>query len=618
MKTGSETEVGIFRRASYGIDGTRLGCVSYEETDSMLQTARLFGTLTPMLTGGSLLLVGASLCFRPKSSSLLWKMAFGLTFFAILSQMLTFLALGMEMCTLNDCRLTGVGALGVFSILVLLVLSTLLYIEPTPTQPWLLVWSDRYLEPESLSEASDNQERTLDGGFEDDNTIPAEVKRRRTHFAPEIEIVEETERHSEEETSFAVSTRGGGAYSCSVPRFVFRLIYVGLVLVSWSMSLFSIQRCTFLLVGLKSTSRNLHSGLGLFSRAIYENNDLIGCVTYTDDLRGSFDSPFLAGRAFGVLTSLFLTLGAILTVIQLFVGSWRSEIWLSMKGILLAACVAQILVFVVFGTGVCNVNDQTQCVVGSASLFAIFNLLLLLALCTATFCLEAPTHPIFLIYNETNRSRLQSLSASALERKLSSLPDGSVEDEDHNTNASSSEEDHHHQSVQRYLERSSPAPQYERAPDDAQEITVRVEFSPTERRTVKEITHPDGSKTVKTTVEELNLDMEYEDSEYEESDYGSDHDQENPARTLPSLLSRPKNHPSDQRNKLADAPRHRSMSTVRESPACRHVETGSLSSHESEGSSAVVGSVQDKIRQFEGVTNDNPMNEIDKYISENS
>ena len=49
-------------------------------------------------------------------------------------------------------------------------------------------------------------------------------------------------------------------------------------------------------------------------------------------------------------------------------------------------------------------------------------------------------------------------------------------------------------------------------------ITVRVEFGPNEKRTVKEITHADGSKTITTIIEDM---LDVSDEEEDESTIAS-------------------------------------------------------------------------------------------------
>ena len=117
----SKKEVGLFTRSVYdNTTGNKLGCVRYTNHgafDSMFQAGRTFGTMTAMFACTSFFLAAIVLMFLPRTarwSKILWSTGRWLLMTATISQMFTFFAIGSDfLCSMGDCKLTGVGAFGI-------------------------------------------------------------------------------------------------------------------------------------------------------------------------------------------------------------------------------------------------------------------------------------------------------------------------------------------------------------------------------------------------------------------------------------------------------------------------------------------------------------------------
>ena len=88
---------------------------------------------------------------------------------------------------------------------------------------------------------------------------------------------------------------------------MYRITIAVMICVSWIFTLIATTRCTFILVGATGQERSELSGLGLFNRAYYMNDDVLGCIAYPRAAKSEFDSAFESGRAFGMMTLLLMT-----------------------------------------------------------------------------------------------------------------------------------------------------------------------------------------------------------------------------------------------------------------------------------------------------------------------
>ena len=135
--------------------------------------------------------------------------------------------------------------------------------------------------------------------------------------------------------------------------YVIRFIAVGLCL-SWVLTMIVVTGCTFLLVGTTTGQDDVNdfSGLGLFQRAYYKNNHIIGCIAYPAAGKNEFDIPFLIGRSFGIITLILVTTSLVSFMVLLgFIkySSFKKRIWqIATKMCLASALGTQILTFAAF------------------------------------------------------------------------------------------------------------------------------------------------------------------------------------------------------------------------------------------------------------------------------
>jgi len=167
----------------------------------------------------------------------------------------------------------------------------------------------------------------------------------------------------------------------------------------WIFTLVGVTRCTFLLVGAKGQDKADYSGLGLFNRAYYYHDDILGCISYPPAASGDFDQPFEVGRAFGTITLLLMTT-AFVSFFGLHgfteVSHHKKKAWLALTQCTVpCAFVSQLITFSVVKTESCTHHDSVECVLGVAGVFAMLNVLLLFPLAIFIFAVPCPSKPMF-------------------------------------------------------------------------------------------------------------------------------------------------------------------------------------------------------------------------------
>lgn len=523
--TTPTTEIGIFSRAVYDSNGSLLGCVSYTDTepgffDTMFKISRISGVFSSICSTIVLLFVSYAILFCPRSCKSLWSWSRFLLAAGTIGQLFTFSILNSTQCQGEDtCKLAGVGKLAILNVLLLAGLTVKLFWEDRPFNPSL------YLRADALDTDTVASDRTSDPNAKSNCTVNRNTE----------DLQESGQVHYMEGRMSTSHTRNvpGSADSTSVQESEanqlsiqhlrsFRFLTMLLVALAWTISVVGASRCTMLLVGPTGGSRADFSGLGLFSRAAYHDSNLIGCVAYPEDATNDFDAPFQASRIFGAITGFLLTAVFFLCTLLLFFKQAKEEIWIIMRTLLPCATVSQLLVFVAFKTRTCSASDLVQCRPGPTGIIVIFNVFLLVILSVGFCMIPPPPGPIFRFHNSRTDSstmtsrqsrqygdgavstpeRPHSQKPNHTRRVVAVRPPGSPLSVTSLDLPSLQHSPCTNSSPQNTTSSNGSAPKRVRiTTEPAETIMVQVEFSEKEKRTTKTITHPDGSKTITTTIE---------------------------------------------------------------------------------------------------------------------
>lgn len=146
--------LGLFSTSVYDMDANLLGCVSYygssDEFDGAFRAARTFGLMTFLsITIALLCVLVVTLFLEPRSmKAKLWKVARFLFFAAFLSELLTFMAFGRDLCSRSDmrCKMGTASILTLLNLFILWIQCALIYAVPPPKSPIFRLRKDRYLE----------------------------------------------------------------------------------------------------------------------------------------------------------------------------------------------------------------------------------------------------------------------------------------------------------------------------------------------------------------------------------------------------------------------------------------------------------------------------------------
>lgn len=494
--TGAQQSLGLFSIASYDqVDGSVLGCIRFSnelELDTMFIFGRFFASLTAFCATLSFLLICFINGFKP--SRTLWYVCRGLLIMSTLSQMFTYTTVGSSYCVAHGCRLTGVGILAIFNTFLLAGLAITVYLDKPPLHPLFVMWSDEFFLSNRDTLAMDEHTRVPEFSSSIDSSSETRSHASSMHEMeaspgkqkvawPQSSVSVYSEQPSLQET--LVST--GSVQRVTKFRFflVFAITYV------WLVSIVGVRRCTFILLGPIGSDRLYFRGVGLYTHAVYEEDgDLRGCLAYSDTERGNFSASFQAGRVFGAVSALLMTVVTLCVVIQLFCSIAKEEIWLFIRALLPFSLVSQLLAFVAFNMNECSESEGNECVPGGAGIMVILNVIIIAFLSVFACKLPPPSNPVFVKWQERqdeSRENLQGFEM-ALPTKLGKL--GVLEELDETENCSDDGVDLHE--VNMHSEGTGP-----------ETITVRIEYDRGEKKTIKEVLHPDGSKTITTTIEEM-------------------------------------------------------------------------------------------------------------------
>lgn len=270
----------------------------------------------------------------------------------------------------------------------------------------------------------------------------------------------------------------------------FRYMMLVMITLAWALSIFSVRRCTLIMVSSKEDVSSQKFGMGIFSRAVYHEGNMLGCLVYPEQALETLSGAFKASRVFGTVAALLMSLVLVCGILQLFSTIAKDPIWRAIRVMVSVALICQALVFLAFKSNTCRDTDLIECEIGSAGMMTIINCLVLLGLVVLSWAVPPPANPLFARFRPKY-----------------------VENE-------RADQDDHGRHDITYIEHGGPKLSIvqevdevvERVPDyDADEacretrgaelITVRVEFGRTVKKTIKEITHADGSKTITTITE---------------------------------------------------------------------------------------------------------------------
>jgi hypothetical protein len=535
--------LGLFSKAVYDIDGDLLGCVRYinNDFDYMFKIGRALGIITVTFSTFTFVIVGITLFFKPKLSSVLWSLVRLLPVCATLSQIFTFMVLGSEQCEEEGCTLSGAGVAAVLNVFVLSTLSVMANLVSPPTNPWFIWWS--YNAFAASRETLVRCDERYGEFVPSDEAAKHNVPSRTAIDMLEMEDVtlqdEELPAPSVSEDSVHTTTSIHESLASSTElqkRKGVQLITFTMIFLSWVISLVGVNRCTFLLVGPIGGGPSDYSGIGLYTRASYNVDDMIGCLAYPDSVSVDFDATFQAARAFGAITALLMTIVLLLCLVQLFTHVGSGKAWYVTRALLPSAVICQILVFLAYRTDMCTSSPEfIECIPGGAGIIVIINVILMAGLSIFAFVMPPPSSSIFAIYREhmndeahggcSTTSSLAMMSGEARVTASSSKAASlfTLQEEE-----LGSGEDTESDSLEDYdpiekIVKIAPiartfgdvkiAPIARAIGEPEETITISMEFTNDEKKTIKTITYPDGSKTVTTTIEEL-----FEESESEFDD----------------------------------------------------------------------------------------------------
>lgn len=514
MTNGQREDLGLLSRSFVDAGGEWLGCVKYGGGDdsAKAKAGRAFGILTVLCTSLSVSCMTTVVLWKPEyPSAVVWKIAHYCLMAAAVSQMLAFLALGSHRCTLGGgggggCTLTGVGILAVCNTMLLDLLCFVWFFLPLPSSACLSWWEHTETAVDANATTGQIQARTpsAKNGPTRDNQQPAS---RRMDTVEEGESVNSTSSQGGSDTSERID---------SIQDLTgFRLTTVLLIVVVWIVSLFGVRRCTFLsVVGPADTGGLSLAGLGLYSQSVRSGSGaFLGCVAYPDRAVKAFDGPFRAARAFGAMTALLTTIMVASSVSQLFLERVVRESWYALRFMMPTATCTQLLAFAAFGTGACNLQGGTGCRPGGTGIVVILNIFLMVTLSALVLLITPPRNPVFQILVQSHQEEKptprcgSSVGGRAtadtayhtddVNCRLGPIEEETDDDSGHDDTAASDSVriETRASQLQRPKEKSNGS-------KDVASITVKMEYTATEKTTTKIVSHVDGTQTITVTTEE--------------------------------------------------------------------------------------------------------------------
>lgn len=173
--------------------------------------------------------------------------------------------------------------------------------------------------------------------------------------------------------------------------------------------------CTFVRVGLPDADYSQLSEIGLFQYNLA--SDEHQCVAYSNTI--NFSAAVKTARAFGVLCCILTSLVMLQALGLLLVyQNMRELVWKSVRFLVMAAPLAQVLTFTAFADDQCSTSNQ-KCVPGTAGIFAVFNVMVLIVLAGVTWFATPPGQPLY----EIKRLEAPPAAADVPEEKPTTTED---------------------------------------------------------------------------------------------------------------------------------------------------------------------------------------------------
>ena len=232
---------------------------------------------------------------------------------------------------------------------------------------------------------------------------------------------------------------------------------------------------------------------GLFSTPVYDHDGNVqGCIAYPSSIE--LGRPIKTAQAFGILLIiLMLSIFLGLFLVQFFLERGAKSIYHIIKVLLPCSFCCQLFTFASFASSFCSeiIDEEDEfkgtvpatCVPGGAGTVAIFNLVAIIVMSMVMSMVIPPEHPVFQLYGTGNSVvRKDRTSSSRGTKRPSSSP--------------STKQKNNHRSIQKCSMVEPKRPGKEK-------IKTTIVTGPDVRKTIKEITHADGSQTITTTVEEI-------------------------------------------------------------------------------------------------------------------
>jgi hypothetical protein len=305
----------------------------------------------------------------------------------------------------------------------------------------------------------------------------------------------------------------------------------GLTLLSMIFSYVGLAGCQFIRISSEETTPDdgQVNSYGFFNQVIYDRpgGDKIGCLPYDKDVRDEYfsDSAWGAGRAFGIMTVVALTVAFfMLALVMLFLGLYKDTLWLILKALYVIAFLTNLFTFSVFAADVCSEmsGSATSCKAGPAGGLAIFNIFILIFLIIMSWLVPPPPNPVFRRWEDPS-STLEEIvevcdvkegdehgldTVASKERfmeyddKQQEQPVVVIEKDGDNGEGEEKPYDEERHETDMSMDTTTTTSR----PDENVQITT--EITPDGKKIVEVVTHPDGSKTVTTTIEALEDDYE--------------------------------------------------------------------------------------------------------------
>lgn len=569
--------MGLFSRAVYDLNGDLLGCVAYTDTrffDSMFKSGRAFGIIAALCSSILLLFLAVTLFILPKGCEVLWNGSRFYSAAATMGQLFSLLVMNTSHCQKlgNTCHFTPLGKIALVNVAIFATLTVKIFFERMPVQPWIHLCSPsiedsalttNHVEPNTSDSHNDTLHADEDQVSPED--FPTEPESGHKHeetgmeFDPESLITNTQPRSSQESITSHTSTDQivGNVYQRDTGlqnQRSFRFMILFLLLTSWAISIAGIRRCTMFLVGPTEGLRSDYSGLGLFNRAAYYKGTIIGCLAYPEQIQQHFDPVFQISRVFGAITSFLMTAILVLAIVLLFANVAKDEIWLFIRVLLPCATVTQTLVFIGYKTETCSLTPLVECKIGPTGFVVIVNIFLLSMLSITALTYPPPRGPLLRLHRPKNVAH-DPLTPQSTTMPLAPLS-----------------------SMEQNIQRNTQCPNQACLPvihetsctlidgngnllnDEVQQldidyntdidentgdtVTVRVEHTNSEKKTITTIIHSDGSQTVTTMIEEMivsdslnsvecgvTLDSGHDNDEMDEIDLSTPNDDVLPNKT---------------------------------------------------------------------------------------